>query len=95
MNKIEINGYRRISKRAAAKAFANDITVRVVPCKYRPDNAWITCDLNRLEWERANMPPGKRVLADWCFNNFCIRWSYYNGNYETGYYPAFYIRVNA
>lgn len=92
MNAINMNGYTRISKAAAIKAFTNDITIRIVPCKLRPDNEWNALDFNRIEYEKENLPDGVRVLADWCFNNYCTRWTYYNGNYETGYYPAFYIK---
>lgn len=94
MNAIETNGYKRISKHEAIKHFTNDETIRIVPCKYRPDNQWITFDFNRKQWEAQNMESGQRVLADWCFNNFCVRWTYYNGNYEMGYYPAFYIKID-
>lgn len=94
MNQIEMSGYKRITKPAAIKAFTNDVTIRIVPCNYVPDNTWITYDLNRTEWEHKNMvEPQKRVLPDWCFNNFCTQWTYYNGNYEMGYYPAFYIKT--
>jgi len=89
-----MEGYTRISKRQAIKAFSNDITIRIVPCKYRPDNEWNKIDFNRIEWEKQNMiDPDKRVLPDWCFNNFCTSWTYYNGNYESGYYPAFYVKA--
>lgn len=93
MNNVTMQGYKRISKAQAIKEFTNDNTIRIVPCKLIPDNNWNAIDFNRKDWERENMEAGKRVLPDWCFNNFCIRWSYYNGNYETGYYPAFYIKA--
>ena len=93
MNAIAMQGYKRISKAQAIKLFTNDITIRIVPCKYRPDNQWNAIDFNRKDWEHKNMvDTGKRVIPDWCFNNWCIQWTYYNGNYESGYYPAFYVK---
>ena len=92
MNFVNMEGYTRISKAKAIKMFSEDVTIRIVPCKYSPDNQWNKIDFNRLEYERENMPDGVRVLADWCFNNFCVRWTYYNGTWESGYYPAFYVK---
>lgn len=92
MKQITMQGYERVTKTKARKLFADDITIRIVPCKYRPDNQWITFDFNRKQWEAENMETGERVLPNWCFDNFCTRWTYYNGNYELGYYPAFYIK---
>lgn len=96
MNNVSMSGYVRVSKAAARKAFRDDKTVRVVPCKYRPDNHWIAFDWNRREIEARDyaglVKDGKRVDAEWCFNNLATRWTYYNGNYEMGYYPAFYLK---
>lgn len=95
MNNVEMQGYKRVNKVQARQAYANDITIRVVPCKRIPTDQWTKLDWNRKDYEEKNMPEGTRVLSDWAFNNHCTAWTYYNGNYEVGYYPAFYIKMEA
>ena len=95
--------YIRINKIQARKCFMQGDTIRVVPCKYRPDNTWITYDINANDMEmeldydfnNGNSIIPRKLDRNWLFNNWCIRWYYYNGCYEMGYYPAFYVKDNS
>jgi len=89
MKRINANGYERISKAAAFKLFCAGEALRVAPCKYRPDNQCILSDLTK---------DGMRSLGyditsdDVLFDRFVNDYTYYNCNYEVGYYLAFYIK---
>lgn len=82
MNRMEIGGYKRISKKQAEELFNEKKNFRIVPCKYRPDNIYIYIDINSSE-----------VIENGTFEQFINSWLFYNARYETGYYPAFYIKA--
>ena len=86
---------KRINKTQARKLFINGQIITVVPCKVNPDNVWgIGLALSAPEEEKRlageNGDP-IRLDRQWLFDNWVTRWHYYNGCYELGYYPAFYI----
>lgn len=92
MRTIEINGYRRISKPAARKAYQAGETVYIIPCKMRPDNMYmpamaISCkpsqDKSTVEIPSCAATFDSRVNA----------FEYYNCSPETGNYTAFYTLV--
>ena len=86
---------KRINKIEARKLFITGKTLLVVPNKVSPDNVWgIGLALSAPEEEKRlageNSDP-VRLDRQWLFDNWVTRWYYYNGNYELGYYPAFYV----
>lgn len=85
MNNITANGYKRISKAAAEKAYNNGLTVRIVPCKIAPVNAW---DIG-FDVCKAN---GDAEYA-WRFDALINAITFYNCNNCTGKYLAYYIKV--
>ena len=85
-----MNNYTRISKSAALKAFKANQIVRIVPCKYRPDNMYIAHDLDKT-YLLESFTEYENKTADVIFNTISNNFKYYNCNYETGYYPAYYI----
>ena len=91
MKRIEIDGYRRISKPAARKAYQSGETVYIIPCKLSPANVYmpamaISCKPSQDETP-VNMP-GCAATFEKRVNAF----EYYNCSPETGNYTAFYTR---
>ena len=85
MNTYIINGYKRISKAAARKAYDNGETLRIVPCKVAPVNAWgIGFDERKAEGSAEYV--GR-------FDSLVNGITWYNCNAETGYYLAYYIKA--
>lgn len=79
MNRYTINGYKRITRAAAFKAYKDGITVYFCPVKLRPGAPYnpetaIQCNTPR-KWE-----------------NIINEFIFYNCNNETGKYIAFYIQ---
>ena len=86
---------KRINKTEARKRFINGQIITVVPRKVDPNNVWgIGVKLSAQDEEKRlageNGDP-IRLNRQWLFDNLVTRWNYYNGCYELGYYPAFYI----
>ena len=81
MNKIEIGGFTRISKKQAQKLFDAGQEIYLCPVKMNPANPY---------WSMA-MPCQKDENWD-DFEKLISNFVYYNCNHETGYYPAFYIK---
>lgn len=71
--------YKRIDKRIARKLYNNNIPVLIIPCKCNPGGAWLT-GIEMIKYDRT-------------FDQFVNEFTYYNCNYELGYYPAFYKEV--
>lgn len=93
--------YIRVNKSKARKAYANGDVIRVTHCKCRPDNKqgiWVDwmaiSDENDLDYDYKSGKTDtiRKLDREWLFNNKCTRWTYYNGNFELGYYPAFYLK---
>jgi hypothetical protein len=83
MNNVEMSGYKRISKKQARKLYDSGKDIRVVPCKYRPDNEWIKFNINNTYESATSQRTFDKIINDI---------EYYNCCYETGYYAAFYIK---
>lgn len=90
MNRVEINGWIRITKAKARKLYDAGKTIRVCPCKVNPCNEYypLSFDINKddnftveqLDWELK-------------FDARVNRFEYYNCQYnETGKYSAFYVK---
>ena len=90
MNRVEINGWIRITKAKARKLYDAGQTIRVCPCKVNPCNEYypLSFDINKddnftvepLDWELK-------------FDARVNRFELYNCQYnELGKYTAFYIR---
>ncbi len=83
MNKINVGAFRRISKRSAEKLYKEGKTIRLCACKLSPMNIYaMFADINIAKYDEFERP----------FKTIINAFSYYNCNYETGYYPAYYIR---
>lgn len=75
---------RRINKRVARKLFEQGVVITVLPCKANPRSPW----WHGLDWDKNYLISiGEEPDFDKLYNAFV----YYNCNYETGYYPAFYV----
>lgn len=93
MNRIEINGWTRVSKRMARKLYDAGKTIRLCPCKANPCNEYYPMsfdisindkwDVEPLEWEKK-------------FDNRVNGFEFYNCQYnELGKYTSFYVRKEA
>jgi len=79
MRNITVNGYKRISKRTAAKLYEIGQPVLFCPVKLRPGGPWdIGCIVTKKE--------------DRTFQQEVNAFEYYNCSSATGYYTAFYIK---
>lgn len=95
MNNINIGNYRRVTKTTAKKLFLDGHTIRVCGHKIDPTNnfynLYFDYNLSRYtdnpDFEYELCKYGLSGFFDYLINNF----SWYNCNYECGYYPAFYI----
>lgn len=79
MKRVNINGYKRITKRAAFTAYKNGETIYLIPVKLAPGGFW------HPEIPIRNDSPRKWEAI---INEF----EYYNCCNERGRYAAFYIR---
>lgn len=74
------NGLKRINKTTARNLFNRGIEILACPCKIDPCNPWgLVFTLETTLTENF----------DTAVNNI----TYYNCNYETGYYLAYYILI--
>lgn len=86
MNKIQIGGFVRVSKREAERRYNAGETVRFCACKLSPVNIWgCFCDCKR----EAFSPVARNREFETVVNAF----RFYNCNGETGRYPAFYVKM--
>jgi hypothetical protein len=87
MKQNYIRDYRRVSKTRAKQAYEDGLTIRMCPVKINPTNLWnYYTDINVSDVSDGNEEADfeKRVNA----------FIYYNCSWETGYYPAFYVRCD-
>jgi len=76
---------KRLYKKEARKAYDEGTVLVMVPCRMYPNSPWgLSFTLNKKEREAA----GKTEPFDTLVQEF----EWYNCNYETGYYAAFYIK---
>lgn len=94
MNKININGFTRISKRTAEKLYDNGETIRICACKLSPVNMFgMYADTNNRDFTAISGDGFNTTIArNRDFETVVNAFQYYNCNHETGYYPAFYTK---
>lgn len=77
MKNIVTTNWARISKKQAQARYKTNQDVFVLPCKMHPENVW--------------QKPINMFCRDRSFDQIVNEFTYYNCDYERGYYPAFYI----
>lgn len=82
MINYNFKNYKRISKAKARKLFADGMEIRITPCKVNIDH-----DRYGISFDIS-----KELNADYDFNKLIDMCTYYNCNYELGYYLAYYIK---
>ena len=82
MKHIETKHYERISKAAAKKLFESGTEVYAAPCKMNPESIWFSPFGFQKDEENGA-----------AFDNVVNAATYYQCNYECGYYLAFYKEV--
>jgi hypothetical protein len=84
--------FKRITKRAAKKAYMNGLTIILCPVNLRPGAPWHNeTTLHRKQREQFVID---EIGLENDFYNMIGSFEYYNcTNSETGYYTAFYIPV--
>ena len=86
MNNTSMAGFTRVSKQAAQKLFDSGAPFYIVGSKvnaYHITGGWHI---------GMQIEPDRYRAADIEFDKMIDQWSWYNANYELGYYPAFYTR---
>lgn len=79
MRNITVNGYKRISKRTAAKLYDMEQPILFCPVKLVPGGVWGNgCFVTKQEGRT--------------FEQELNAFEYYNCSSATGYYTAFYIK---
>lgn len=95
MRNIEIGGYIRISKKEAEKRYNAGEIIRLCACKVSPVNMWsVYFDCQKEEFPHIGNDGFNTIVPrnrefETVVNAFC----WYNCNYETGYYPAYYVKA--
>ena len=79
MTPVNINGYKRITKRAAFTAYKNGQTIYLIPVKLAPGGFW-----------RPEIPIRNGSPREW--ESIINEFQYYNCNSVAGKYTAFYIK---
>lgn len=94
MNKININGYNRITKAAARRAYNAGETVRICPVNISPVNMYgLYADCSNAKHTTVAGDGFNTTIArNKEFETIVNAFIYYNCNHETGYYPAYYVR---
>jgi hypothetical protein len=94
MKQIIIDGYKRITKKAAEKLYNNGVTIRICPVNINPVNVWgLFADCNNTEHTKISSDGFNTTVArNKEFETVVNAYRYYNCNHETGYYPAFYVK---
>ena len=92
MIQIKIDGWKRVSKKAARKLYNEGQTIRVCPHKVNPANEFYP-----LSYDMALADVFDPEPYDWEkeFDTRVNRFEYYNCQYnELGKYSAFYVKEN-
>lgn len=97
MNKIQVGGFIRISKREAERRYNAGETVRFCACKLSPVNMWgCFCDCKREVFSPIAGDGFNTVVPrNREFETVVNAFRFYNCNGKTGRYPAFYVREAA
>lgn len=84
MNKVNIDGYRRVQKRTAERLYKEGETIYLLPVNMRPTNYWQRPFAIRKD---DHAPPYST------FSHRINAYAYYHCQTKAqGYYPAYYIR---
>lgn len=83
MKNVNIDGYKRITKKEAARRYNAGEIVRICPVNVSPVNIW------GMFSDAVNNHTAP-ICTD--FETVVNAFTYYNCNSETGKYPAYYVR---
>lgn len=85
MKWVNINGYQRISKSIARKRYNDGEVIYLCPCNLCPGGPWSSeVAVCLTDGDGATSAPSD-------FDTVVNRFAFYNCNFESGYYPAYYI----
>lgn len=95
MNKIQVGGFIRISKREAERRYNAGETIRFCACKLSPVNIWgCFCDCCREAVSLIVSDGFNTIVArNREFETVVNAFRFYNCNGEMGRYPAFYVKM--
>lgn len=95
MRNIEIGGYIRISKKEAEKRYNAGEIIRLCACKVSPVNVWgAYVDCQKEEFPHIGNDGFNTIVPrNREFETVVNAFRWYNCNYETGYYPAYYVKA--
>lgn len=80
--------YIRVSKIRAKKEFENGNNIIIVACNLNPFGFWnLGIETSINNWGFQGIPDNER------FEKLVNEYTWYNCNYETGYYPAYYVKL--
>lgn len=91
MNKMQIGGYTRITKKEATRRYNAGEVIRLTACKLSPVSPWacysdVQKDHNAtVSWDGFNTTVARNREFETVVNAFI----YYNCTNETGRYPAY------
>ena len=91
MNKIQINGYTRITKKEAARRYNAGEVIRLTACKLSPVSPWGCYSDAKKDHNATVSGDGfNSILArNREFETVVNAFTYYNCTNETGKYPAY------
>lgn len=90
MNQITVNGWKRISKKAARKLYNEGKTIRLCPVKAHPCNKYYPMSFDMNKGDKFDVEPFDWELE---FDTRVNRFEWYNCQYnELGKYSAFYVK---
>ena len=90
MNQITVDGWKRISKKAARKLYNEGKTIRLCPVKIHPCNEYYPMSFDMNKDDKFDVEPFDWELE---FDTRVNRFEYYNCQYnELGRYAAFYVK---
>lgn len=91
MNRVNTNGYLRVSKGRAKRIYSDGGVVYLCACKLRPGGPWgpeVAISKADGDFESARF-----VADDEEFERVINAFTYYNCRESTGRYPAYYIKT--
>ena len=92
MKNYDFDGLKRINKKTARKIFNNGGTIRICANKINPTNEFYHLyDDIKKDYTNEDHFGCCGIYSKITFDDIINHFEYYNCNYETGYYTAFYI----
>lgn len=91
MNKVEMNGYKRITRKEAEKLWNENKTFYIDSNKMVPGNTWGTTQ--EIAGERMQERKEAFAFTSTPFKSFVNNFQYYNCDNERGRYAAFYVKA--